>query len=298
MLVEMRKAALLIFMDTLFGVDFSQEMERLWSAILRSIEFISPGLWIFWLEMPRPGYRASIERMNEFLYRIIRERRNSNDDRQDLLMVLIKAPNMSDDLIRDQLLTMLIAGHDTSTAMLAWSMYLLGTHPEALQKASAEVDQILGEDIPDMEHLNQMAYLNLVINETARMYPPIHIGNRIAAIDLEFRGQRIPAGTRLMYSIFLTHHDAKYWPEPETFKPERFASGELSYPAYSYVPFGGGPRNCIGMAFARLEVNLVLARLLQKFDFKLLDQKVKPHMGATLEPRPGVYMQVRRRSPQ
>jgi cytochrome P450 len=236
--------------------------------------------------------------MNQFLYRIIRERRNSIDDRQDLLSVLIRAPDMSDDLIRDQLLTMLIAGHDTSTAMLAWVMYLLGTHPDALQKVYAEVDQIVGEDIPEMGDLTQMVYLNLVINETARMYPPIHIGNRIAAIDMEFQGQAIPAGTRLMYSIYLTHHDAKYWPEPETFKPERFTGGELSYPAYSYVPFGGGPRNCIGMAFARLEVNLVLAQLLKKYNFKLLDQKVRPHMGATLEPRPGVYMQVRRRTLQ
>ena len=205
---------------------------------------------------------------------------------------------MSDDLIRDQLLTMLIAGHDTSTALLAWAVYLLGAHPETLQEACSEVDQVLGEDKPVLEHASQLTYLNQVINETARMYPPIHIGNRVAAVDMTFREREIPAGTRVMYSIYLTHHDPKLWSEPESFKPERFASGAASHPPYSYVPFGGGPRNCIGMAFARLEVNLVLARLLQGFEVKLLHQQVKPHMGATLEPRPGVIMQVRRRKPR
>jgi cytochrome P450 len=295
MLVEMRKAALLIFMDTLFGIDFSQEIGLLWSAITRSIEFISPGLWIFWPEMPRPGYTASIAHMNEFLYRIIRQRRESQEFHDDLLSTLVQSPGMNDELIRDQLLTMLIAGHDTSTAMLAWALYLLGAHPDVLQKAAAEVHQVLGDELPLVEHASQLEFLNQVINETARMYPPIHIGNRIAAVDMEFQGQPIPAGTRLMYSIYLTHRDLRYWPEPDSFKPERFASGGLSFPPYSYVPFGGGPRNCIGMAFARLEVNLVLARLLQGFEFVLLNQKIKPHMGATLEPRPGVFMQVHRR---
>lgn len=295
MLVEMRKVALLILMDALFDVDFSQEMSRLWSAILRSIEFISPGFWILMPEMPRPGYKAAIENLNEFLYRIIRERRNTQTARNDLLGALIQAPEMTDDWIRDQLLTMLIAGHDTSTALLAWALYLLGMHPETLQRAYAEVDRILGKDAPTYEHASHLNYMNLIINETARLYPPIHIGNRVAAMDLEFQGHPIPTGTRVMYSIYLTHRQPKYWREPNRFIPERFAGGELSYPPYSYVPFGGGPRNCIGMAFARLEVCLVLARILQRFELKLLSRKIKPHMGATLEPRPAVLMSVQRR---
>jgi cytochrome P450 len=295
MLVEMRKIALLILMETMFGVDFSQEMSRLWGAILRSIEFISPGLWIFWPEMPRPGYKAAIHQMDEFLSRIIRERRNTQEGRNDLLGALVAVPELSDDWIRDQLLTILIAGHDTSTALLAWALYLLGGHPAALKQAEDEVDHILGEATPAMEHVNRLEYLSMVIQETTRLYPPIHIGNRTAKVDIQFQGYPIRAGTRLMYSIYLTHRDPKYWQEPERFLPERFAGGELSYQPYTFVPFGGGPRNCIGMAFARMEVTLVLARLLQQFELKLLQQKVKPHMGATLEPRPGVLMQVRRK---
>jgi cytochrome P450 len=295
MLVEMRKIALLILMETMFGVDFSQDMSRLWGAILRSIEFISPGLWIFWPEMPRPGYKDAIRQMDEFLFRIIRERRESQAQKNDLLGALVAVPELGDHWIRDQLLTMLIAGHDTSTALLAWALYLLGMHPPVMEKAVAEVEQVLGEAKPSIEHVSRLEYLNLVIQETSRLYPPIHIGNRIAKVDLQFQGQRIRAGSRLMYSIYLTHRDQKYWQEPERFDPGRFSGGELSYQPYTFVPFGGGPRNCIGMAFARLEVTLVLARLLQQFELKLLDQKVKTHMGATLEPRPGVFMQVRRK---
>jgi cytochrome P450 len=211
-----------------------------------------------------------------------------------MLSLLVKHEGMSDDLRRDQLLTMLIAGHDTSTALLAWSLYLLGKHPWAQEKAREEVQAAFGKEAPNDEGLPQLEFLEQVIKETLRLYPPIHVGNRVVKQDLEFMGYTIPAGRRLMVSIYATHHDPRRWENPETFEPSRFAPGNRPVP-YSYLPFGGGPRNCLGSAFALYEVKIVLARLLQNFHFTLKSEQVKLHMGATLEPSPGVFVEVERR---
>ncbi|MFN8484730.1 MAG: cytochrome P450 [Anaerolineae bacterium] len=305
MLVEMRKIALLILVGTLFRVDFTPDMERLWPTIMRILSYISPGPWILWANMPRPQYRHAKREMDDYLYGIIRQRRaelaasGETPDAGDLLGQLIAAPDMTDDLIRDQLLTMLIAGHDTSTAFLAWALYLLGSHPDILDRVVAEVDAVLGtsDAPPTPEGLDRMTYTEQVTKETLRMYPPIHVGNRMAREDLKVHGYDIPHGTRVMYSIYLTHRDGPEWPQPERFCPARF-DPQQHRPAFSYIPFGGGPRNCIGAIFAQIEGKVVLGRLLQRFSFELLNgAQIKPYMGATLEPKPGVMMRVTRREP-
>jgi cytochrome P450 len=295
MLVEMRRAALLILTETLFGVDLAPDLTALWPSILKTLAYISPGLWIIWRGAPRPGYARALRQMDEYLYHLIAARRARAGDAQDLLGGLI-ASGMSDDLIRDQLLTMLIAGHDTSTALLAWALYLLGRHPDALARARAEVDAVLGSDEPTIDRIGELRYLDRVVKEALRLYPPIHVGTRTAAMDLEFNGYRIPAGARVLYSIYLTHRDPRHWPDPHTFDPDRFLPERARERAhYTYLPFGGGPRICIGFAFAEVEARIVLARLLQQFDLQLERGDVHPHMGATLEPRPGVRMHARRR---
>jgi len=299
MLVEMRRIALLILVQTLFKVDFRPDLARLWRVILDTIAYISPGPWLIWPQIPRPGYRRAIRQVDAYLFQIIRARRADLGQTDDLLGLLIATPGMSDDLIRDQLLTMLIAGHDTSTALLAWTLYLLGKHPGSLAQAQAEVDLVLGSERPTLSQLNRLNYLERVIKESMRLYPPIHLGQRVAATDLTFRGYHIPAGTRVLYSIYLTHRQPAYWPDPTRFDPDRFGPQQSrSRPSYSYLPFGGGPRNCIGAAFGLVEVKVVLARLLQHFNLTLIRPQVHLHMGATLEPRPGVMMRARpRRSP-
>lgn len=307
MLVEMRKIALLILFGTLFKVDFSREMDRLWHPILDLIEYISPGWWIVFPRMPRhPKYRRAQAAMDEYLYGLIRSRRaelaaNPPDEpAQNLLSALVLDPTMSDDLIRDQLLTMLIAGHDTSTALLAWVLTLLGKHPPALQQAEAEARQVFGgqESPPTLEQANNLPYLDMVIKEALRLYPPIHVGNRRAGEDMTLHGYHVPRDTRVMYSIYLSHREEEHWSDPESFCPERFDRQHESHrPPLTYVPFGGGPRNCIGAAFAQVEARVVLGRLLQQFDLELLNgASIKPYMGATLEPRPGVLMRIRRRA--
>jgi cytochrome P450 len=294
MLVEMRRIALLILMDNLYKVDFTPEIRRLWKAILRTIEYISPGLWMMWGGVPRFGYSRALRQMDAYLYQIIRTRRSAVGTADDILGLLVTAPEMTDDLIRDQLLTILIAGHDTSTALLSWTLYLLGKHPQVMERVRAEIETVLGAGPLEPAHIPQLVYLEQVLNEALRLYPPIHLGSRIAATDLEFKGYHIPAGTRVVYSIYLTHRHPSYWPEPNHFNPERFASGFRPAP-YTFLPFGGGPRNCIGAAFAQVEVKVILAQILQSFDLKLVGKAVHPHMGATLEPRPGVLMLAHRR---
>jgi cytochrome P450 len=297
MLVEMRKIALLILLDTLYRVDFTPELDRLWNAILRNIRYISPGLWMMWPRLPRPGYRRALHQLDEYLYRIIRERRSLGEEGQeetrDLLGLLINA-GLDDDLIRDQLLTMLIAGHDTGTALMAWTLYLLGAHPDELRRARDEVEAILGSDPFTPERVNQLAFLGRVCKESLRLYPPIHLGSRLAATDLEYNDFHIPAGERVIYSIYLTQRHRAYWPEPFRFDPDRHAPGKRQVP-YAWLGFGGGPRNCIGAGFGLMEAKVVLARLLLGFDLRLIERHVHPHMGATLEPRPGVRMEVARR---
>jgi cytochrome P450 len=290
MLVEMRRVALLILMDALFEVDFTPDMHRLWDAILRNLKYISPGAWLLWRDIPRPGFQYALRELDEYLYGMIAAERQVKHPGDNLLKHLISA-GMSDELIRDQVLTLFIAGHDTSTALLAWAIYLLAKHPQVIRRAQEEVDAILGDGPIVVDQVGRLVYLEQVINETLRIYPPIHLSNRFIAEELEFNGCRLSAGSRLMFSIYLTHHDKNHWPDPEHFDPQRFAPGVVHAP-YTFIPFGGGPRNCIGAAFAQVEAKAVLARLLQRYNFTLIDPMVYMYMGATLEPKPGVMVQV------
>jgi len=223
------------------------------------------------------------------LFEIIDERRKrrpevleGRKEGNDLLQHLIDA-GLSDDLIRDQMLTMLIAGHDTSTALLAWTFALLGQHPELLARLVKEIDEF-----------ERSPLLDQVIKESLRLYPPIHIGNRQVAQEMDFSEGQVPAGERLFYSIYLTQRDPAIWENAEEFCPERFANGKKT-PPLSYIPFGGGPRVCIGAGFGQSEARIVIARLLQTYKFEFMHHKIHAHMGATLEPRPGVMMKVYRR---
>lgn len=292
MLVESRKIALLIIMQTLFSRDAWDDLPRIWDPILKAIQYISPGMWILWRRMPRPGYKKHLEALDEYLYGIIKDRRKQTMESDpssmihgphDLLRHLLDA-GLSDETIRDQMLTMLIAGHDTSTALLAWTFALLGQHPDIQARLVQEVNT-----------QKKSALLDQVIKESLRLYPPIHTGNRRAAEAIEFSEGSIPAGERMFYSIYLTHRDPSIWEHAEDFSPERHAHGRRT-PPFSYVPFGGGPRACIGAAFGQAEARLVIARLLQTYRFEFTRHKIHAHMGATLEPRPGVMMRVSKRS--
>ncbi len=285
MLVEGRKIALLIIMQTLFSKDAWDDIPHIWNPILKTIQYVSPGAWILWRKIPRLGYGKSLKAVDDYLYGIIEERRKKKDGGNDLLQHLIDA-GLDDNTTRDQMLTMLIAGHDTSTALLAWTFALLGQHPEIHSYVVQEVDQTEGK----------FQLLDNVIKESLRLYPPIHIGNRRVAEDVEFAEGKVPAGERMFYSIYLTHRDPSIWENAEEFCPERFSHGRKT-PPMSYIPFGGGPRACIGAAFGQAEARILIVLLLQTFTFEpLIADQIHPYMGATLEPHPGVMMRVKRRT--
>lgn len=295
MLVESRKIALLIIMDALFDVDIYPDLPRLWKPILKAIEFISPGPWILFRRIPRLGFKQHLQILDDYLYSIISSRRvvlrtSHVAPGTDLLSRLLAA-GLPDDLIRDQMLTMLIAGHDTSTALLAWTFALLGQHPETLSRLVSELDETLGSTPPAAPTGWQPLLLDDVIKETLRLYPPIHLGNRFTSEEMTFQHGHVPAGKRLFYSIYLTQRDPIHWENPSAFCPERF-SQQRKPPSFAYIPFGGGPRVCIGAAFGLAEARIVLTRLLQTFHFELTQPHIHVHMGATLEPRPGVLMKV------
>lgn len=298
LLAESRKIALLVLLDTLFDVDHTAELPTMWPALLKMIDFISPGAWMFWSGIPRPGYKRAIAEWDGYFSQLIRARRNvemREPEGDDMLSLLIRL-GLPDAAIRDQLMTMLIAGHDTVTALLGWTFYLLGRHDGVRRRCVEEASAVLSNATPTAEALTRLTYIDQVVSETLRLYPPAHLGSRKAARDLEFDGHHIREGRRVVYSIFLTQRDAKAWPEPDRFDPDRFAPGTKVAP-YTFLPFGGGKRNCIGAYFAQVEARAVIARVLQRVELRVAHIPTHIHMGATIEPRPGVPAVIRRRQP-
>ncbi|MDX2076870.1 MAG: cytochrome P450 [bacterium] len=292
MLPEMRKIALLVLTSTLFDTDFTPDMERLWAGVIRAVRYISPNIWVLWRGFSRLGYNRELKKVDSYLFDLIAQKRKKSAQGTDLIGTLIDM-GWSDQLIRDQLVTMLIAGHDTSTASLAWTLYFLGKYPHIQEKVADEIKSVLGDNLPRHDQLSALPYLGAVIDEALRLYPPIHLGSRFATKELSYKGYRIKKGERILYSIYLSHRDPAYWENPNEFMPERFLGDKKpANNAYHYLPFGKGTRNCIGLAFADVEVKVVLARLLQAYRFELVKDDVRPYMGATLEPAPHVLMRV------
>jgi cytochrome P450 len=293
MVDEMRRVSLLILFQTLFSTDVWTELPRLWRPILAAIDAISPGAWLVWPGAPRLRPNRELRTLDDFLYWLIMERRRMPTPPDDLLTHLLDS-GMDDATARDQILTLLIAGHDTNTALMTWTLALLGTHPDWMVAVQGEIDERLRGCPPALEELSQMRLLDRVIQESLRLYPPIHLGNRLASQAFETSACSVPAGSRVVYSIYLTHRDASVWHAPDHFWPDRFAESRPAVP-YAYVPFGGGPRNCVGSAFGKIEAAAVLARVLQVKAVQLEPGTIRPHMGATLMPHPGVWMHAHAR---
>jgi cytochrome P450 len=290
MLAEMRKLALLIFEQVYFSHDLLPELDSIWRPMLKTLNYIGPGLWVVTGASDPP---QEIRALDEHLFALIRQRREDRNPPDDLLTHLVRSLD-DDQLVRDQMLTMLIAGHDTSTAHLAWTLYLLGRHRQWFDDAQSQIWEELGSEPPTPENVGRLTILDQVVKESLRLYPPIHVGNRFTVRDVELANYRAPKGTRVMLSYYLVQRHVDHWEAPGEFRPERWQPDFRPAP-FTYVPFGGGPRNCIGGAFAQLESRLVLARILQRQDLTLRSNKVSASMGATLEPHPSVKMRVEKK---
>lgn len=236
---------------------------------------------------------AARDRLHQVVMRLVRERRASGADTGDLLSMLIQARDqedgsaMSDDQVRDEALTILLAGHETTAVALSWTWYLLDNHPEADRRLREEVENVLGERPATLADLERLKYTSQVFSESMRLYPPAWAMGRLALEDVEFDGYRFPKNAVLIISPYVMHRTAAYWPDPERFDPDRFAGEEQAKrPKFTYFPFGGGPRICIGERFAWMEGVLVLATLAQRWRFRVLP-------GQTIEPKPLITLRMR-----
>jgi cytochrome P450 len=251
-----------------------------------------------------PARRDAIRDLNEIINAIILERRASHQPSGDLLETLLHARDaegqpMSDAQLRDEVMTLFLAGHETAAIALSWTCYLLGQHPEVETRLVEEMKEVLGERDLTSEDLPRLRYTEMVIKEAMRLYPPVWRVARRAVADCEIGGYRVSAGTSIFIFQSLTQRDPRFFTNPDAFDPERWRedpvrSGKI--PRFAYFPFGGGPRVCVGTAFAMLEATLLLAKIQQKFHLDLVPgHLVKPLPSVTLRPTDGIRVTVRRR---
>ncbi|MGB3655371.1 MAG: cytochrome P450 [Rivularia sp. (in: cyanobacteria)] len=305
---SMQEISLSVILQAVFGLNEGErydEIKQLIASILdisgsplRAMLVFVPflqkdlGAWSPW-----GSFLRQRKRLDDLLYAEIQERRDNPDaSREDILSLMMAATDeqgqpMTDQEMRDELMTLLVAGHETTASSLTWAFYWIHHLPEVREKLLAELDAV---DNQDLSAIAKLPYLNAVCAETLRIYPIALVAfPRINKAAIEIMGYEYPAETWLMPCIYLTHHREDLYPEPKQFKPERFI--DKQYSPYEYLPFGGGNRRCIGMAFALFEMKLVLTTVLQNLDLSIVNNhEVKPtRRGATLAPSGGKWLVVK-----
>ena len=306
---EMVRLTLAIAGRTLFGADteaLSGEVGGALTDIMRLFpRFANPFAFVLNV-LPLPAnvrYERARRRLDVIVYRLIEEGRRDGRDRGDLLSMLMMArdedggPGMTDVQLRDEVMTLLLAGHETTANALGWTLHLLSQNPEVEARLHRELDEVVGSRLPTVEDLPRLAYAERVLAEGMRLFPPAWAIGRRALRDQELGGARVPAGALVLSSPWLMHRDPRFFPEPLRFDPDRFTpEARAARPKLAYFPFGAGARGCIGEPFAWMEGVLVLATLAQRWALRAVPgHPVEPHALITLRPRHGLRMTARRR---
>jgi len=258
--------------------------------------------------LPRPGalaFRRAIQKLDKTVYEIIRLHRQNGNGSGDLLSILLEAQDedgsqMNDRQVRDEVLTFLLAGHETTALALSWAWLLLAQDAEAERKLHAELDRVLAGRMPDLSDLPLLPYAEAVVKESLRLYPPAWAVARTAIHEFELGGYRVPAGASVVMSQWVMHRDARFFSDPLKFDPDRWSRQESrNLPRFAYFPFGAGPRQCIGSSFAMMEAILLLATIARKFRFRLTEgHPIEPLPAITLRPKGGVWVELKRREAQ
>ena len=310
---EMMELTLEIVGKTLFDAEVRDEAEEIGAALTATMEHIIQSINSFipippsWPTPRNARNKKAIARLDETIYRIIAQRRASRQDQGDLLSMLLlardeadPASGMDDKQVRDEAMTLFLAGHETTANALAWAWYLVAQHPHVAARLSHEVDSVLEGRTPALEDLPRLPYAMQVFKEAMRLYPPAYIVGRMTREPVTMGGHRIGRHTIVVVNVIGMHHRAEYFPDPERFDPDRFsAEREKAIPRYAFLPFGAGPRICIGNHFALMEGQIILAAMAQRLRFELLSgARVEAEPLITLRPRGGIPMRVRRRQPQ
>jgi cytochrome P450 len=300
---EMMRLTLGIVAHTLFSAEVDTEADEIGEALTQVFDMFEVVLLPFseWLEkLPLPAvrrFKRARARLDKTIYRLIAERRAGGKDSGDLLSMLLLAQDeedgtgMTDEQVRDEALTLFLAGHETTANALTWAWYLLSRNPEAEAKFHAELDQALGGRLATFEDLPCLRYTGHVLAETLRLYPPAWAIGRKALADFAAGPYTVPKGSIVLCSPYVSHRDARWFPEPERFCPGRWETEDPSRPKFAYFPFGGGTRVCIGERFAWMEGVLLLATIGQSWRLRLMEgHPVDMQARITLRTRYGMRM--------
>lgn len=303
---EMMQLTSRVVVETLLGADVSGQLNQIQKHIyelqLYMVKCIRNPFFEIWsaLNGEKKRFEHSVQSLDAILYHVI-EQRKRQDAKNDLLSMLLDARDLDTNegmdtrQLRDELLTIYVAGHETSGYAISWAMYCLCSHPEKYKKAKAEVQQIMQDGALTMERYRQFTYLKAVIDETLRLYPTAYMLSRESKEEDVVNETDIPKGMVTLMSIYHLHRHPAYWTQPDEFIPERFEGKDNPlFNGSAYFPFGGGPRMCIGFYFATMEMTIVLAQLLYHFDFELdKNQKVEFEPLVTLKPKHGIKLNIR-----
>lgn len=306
---DMMRLTLEIVVQCLFSADVSTDVDEVGATLKELIKPFAAQATLSWIlnnRLPTPThlrFHKLSRKIDNVVYRIISERRASGEDKGDLLSMLLAARDedgsqMTDRQLRDEVMTLFLAGHETTALTLAWSWYLLGTNPEAEKKFHAELDEVLGGRPATFADLPRLKFTEQIAKESMRLYPPAFGLGREAINDCEIGGYRVPKGTQVFLFQWATQRDPRFYDEPNAFRPERWTADFIErLPKYAYFPFGGGPRVCIGASFAMMEVILCLATIGQRFRLEMdRDHPVSIYPAMSLRPRDGIKVKVRARS--
>jgi cytochrome P450 len=305
---DMMRLTLAIVGQTLFSADVESEADEIGAAMTEVFDLFEVIMLPFseYLEkLPLPAvrrFRRARARLDQTIYRMISERRASGQDTGDLLSMLLLAQDeddqrrMTDQQVRDEALTLFIAGHETTANALTWAWYLLSQNPEAQKRLHEEIDSVLGGRLPAIDDIPNLRYTSHVFSETLRLYPPAWAIGRKVLEEFQAGPYRVPPDSILLSSPFVVQRDPRWFPEPLQFRPERWAQDDPSRPKFAYFPFGGGTRVCIGERFAWMEGVLVLATIAQKWRLRLVEgHPVAMQARITLRPKHGMQMIAERR---
>jgi cytochrome P450 len=307
---EMLALTMTIVGRTLFDADIESETPEIREALTVFLDvFWTAMLPLAWLleGSPLPAarrYRRARAAIDAVIYRLIEEHRAGGVDRGDLLSMLLLARDeggdggaMSDTQLRDEVLTLLFAGHETTALALTWAWYLLAQHPDVERRLHGELHRVLSGRLPRADDLPTLPYARMVLAETLRLYPPAWNVARRALEPVVLGGYEVPARALVMLSPYVTQHDPRFFPDPFRFDPERWTpEAEAARPRFSYFPFGGGPRQCMGESFAWTEATLLLATIAQAWRLRLVPgHPVALKTTVTLRPKHGVRMVLEKR---
>jgi cytochrome P450 len=307
MAVEMMRLTLHIVCKALFSVDVTDEADTIGSAFsVVNRHLAQRSSSPLPLSLPVPGnlrFRSAVHALDKVVHEIIRQHREQKMETDDVLSMLLQTRDeetgegMNDQQLHDEVITLLLAGHETTANALSWTWYLLSQHPEVEQQLHHELKEVLSGRLPTSEDLPRLPYTQMVIQESIRLYPPSWIISRNAVAEDAIGGYAIPAHAPILLLPYVTHRHPAFWQDPERFDPERFTPEQIATrPRYAYVPFGGGPRQCIGNTFAMTEAQLILATVAQQYRVALVPgQVISPEPLITLRPRNGLFMTLQRR---